>query len=191
MRDRVAVRSTGGRLSLRVAPRAVVALLALGCVAVAGMVANVAYGEYPVAPLDVVRTVLGMETGDGRYSFIVNTLRLPRALVALLVGAALAISGAILQVFATISREQLGLVDADVLVWIVNSSAEREALTSDPLYARLDAVKERRDLFLEVNEPLAGAPSFGTVLSLPFLLDGLTPRLEAALDGDPGTTTPS
>ena len=97
MRDRVAVRSTGGLLSLRADPRAVVALLGLGCVAVAGLVANVAYGEYPVAPLDVVRTVLGMETGDGRYSFIVNTLRLPRALVALLVGAALAISGAILQ----------------------------------------------------------------------------------------------
>ena len=95
------------------------------------------------------------------------------------------------QFFATISREQLGLVDADVLVWIVNSLAEREALMSDPLYARLDAVKEGRDIFLEVNEPLAGALSFGTVLSLPFLLDGLTPRLGAALDGDPGTTTPS
>lgn len=88
--------------------------------------------------------------------------------------------------FATISREKLRVVDADVLVWIVNSPAEREALTNDPLYRRLDAVKEGRDIFLEANEPLAGALSFGTVLSMPFLLDELAPRLESALDGDPG-----
>ena len=97
MKDRFTARPLGGRLSLRVDSRAVTALLALGLVALAGTVANVAHGEYPVSPLDVVRTVLGMETGDGRYSFIVNTLRLPRAIVALLVGAALAVSGAVLQ----------------------------------------------------------------------------------------------
>jgi iron complex transport system substrate-binding protein len=91
--------------------------------------------------------------------------------------------------FATISREQLSLVDAGVLVWIVNSPAEREALTSDPLYQRLGAVQEGRDIFLEANEPLAGALSFGTVLSLPFLLDEFTPRLEAALDGAPAAET--
>ena len=69
----------------------------------------------------------------------------------------------------------------------MNSPAERETLTNDPLYERLDALKEGRDIFLEVDEPLAGALSFGTVLSLPYLLDELTPLLEAALDGDPDT----
>ncbi|QIN79660.1 iron chelate uptake ABC transporter family permease subunit [Rubrobacter marinus] len=97
MRGRVTVRPAGGRFSLRLDLRAVAALVAIGGVALAGAVANVGYGEYPIAPLDVVRTVLGMETGDASSSFIVNTLRLPRALVALLVGAALAVSGAILQ----------------------------------------------------------------------------------------------
>jgi iron complex transport system permease protein len=69
----------------------------LALVAFAGLVANVGYGEYPVPPLDVVRTLLGIETGEVQYEFIINTLRLPRALVAVLVGAALAVSGAILQ----------------------------------------------------------------------------------------------
>lgn len=93
--------------------------------------------------------------------------------------------------FATISREQLSLVDADVLVWIVNSPAEREALESNPIYRQLDVVKEGRDIFLDVNDPLAGALSFSTVLSLPFALDGLTPMLAAAVDGDPRTEVTS
>jgi len=57
----------------------------------------VGYGEYSVPLLDVVRTVLGLQTNNTDYAFIVNTLRLPRALVALLVGVALAIAGTITQ----------------------------------------------------------------------------------------------
>jgi iron complex transport system permease protein len=87
---------TGGA-SFRVDLRAVVVVLVLGVVSVAGIIANVGYGEYPISPADVVRALLGIEAGDENYDFIVNTLRFPRALVAFLVGAALAISGAILQ----------------------------------------------------------------------------------------------
>ena len=94
-RRRMTLRTRGA--SFRIDLRAVVVILALGLVSTAGIVANVGYGEYPIAPLDVVRTVFGVESGDGNYDFIVNTLRLPRALVALLVGVALGISGAILQ----------------------------------------------------------------------------------------------
>jgi len=74
-----------------------VVFLALAMVVLAGVVANVGYGEYPIPPVDVVKALMGVQSGDGNYSFIVNTLRLPRALVAVLVGAALAVSGAILQ----------------------------------------------------------------------------------------------
>lgn len=95
--SRATVRGSRPPFSFRVDMRAVFVFAALGLVALAGMIANVGVGEYPIAPFDVVRTVLGMEVGDGNYSFIVNTLRLPRALVAVLVGVALAISGAILQ----------------------------------------------------------------------------------------------
>lgn len=97
MKGRVSFRPWGGRLSLRVDLRAVAVFLVLGLVAFAGVVANVGYGEYPIPPFEVVKTLLGIETGETRYGFIVNTLRLPRALVAVLIGAALAVSGAILQ----------------------------------------------------------------------------------------------
>lgn len=84
-------------VSFRLDRRVPGVLLALGLVTLAGMVLNMAVGEYPVAPPDVVRTVLGLETGNPDHAFIVNTLRLPRMLVALLVGMALATSGAIMQ----------------------------------------------------------------------------------------------
>lgn len=35
--------------------------------------------------------------------------------------------------------------------------------------------------------PLGGATSFVSVLSLPFLLDGIVPMLAAAVDGNPET----
>jgi iron complex transport system substrate-binding protein len=38
---------------------------------------------------------------------------------------------------------------------------------------------------------LGGATSFVTVLSLPYLLEELVPRLALALDGDPGTVVPA
>lgn len=81
------------RVDRRVPPVLVFALLTT----LAAMVVNIGVGEYPVPPLDVVRTVLGLPTADGDYTFIVNTLRLPRMLVAALVGCALGISGTIMQ----------------------------------------------------------------------------------------------
>ena len=95
MKGRVPFRPLGERISLRVDLRAVAVFFVLALVASAGVVANVGYGEYPVPPLEVIKTLLG--AGEGRYEFIIETLRLPRALVAVLVGAALAVSGAILQ----------------------------------------------------------------------------------------------
>ena len=93
--------------------------------------------------------------------------------------------------FAVISREKLDLLDADALTWIVNPPAEQETIEDDPLYQKLDVVSEGRDIFLGVNEPLAGALSFSTVLSLPFLLDKLVPQLAAAVDGDSKTKAQS
>jgi iron complex transport system permease protein len=81
------------RIDRRVPPVLALALLAM----LAAMVVNIGVGEYPIPPLDVVRTVLGLPTGNEDYSFIVNTLRLPRMLVAALVGLALGCSGTIMQ----------------------------------------------------------------------------------------------
>lgn len=72
----------------------VVAVLALGV------------GSISVAPLDVVRTLLG--NGSRLTDFAVLDLRLPRVLIALCVGAALGMSGA---VFQSLSRNPLGSPD--------------------------------------------------------------------------------
>ncbi|GIV22281.1 FecCD family ABC transporter permease [Chloroflexus aurantiacus] len=87
------IRGLSFRIDRRVPPVLTLALLAM----VTAMVINIGVGAYPIPPLDVIRTVLGLPTGNEDYSFIVNVLRLPRMLVAALVGLALGVSGAIIQ----------------------------------------------------------------------------------------------
>ncbi len=91
------IRSRRLSFSFRLQRRVPKVLLILGILILLVLIASVSYGEYPVPPLAVVQTVLRMETGNTDYAFIVNTLRLPRVLVALLVGMALAIAGTITQ----------------------------------------------------------------------------------------------
>lgn len=91
------VRSNRIPISFKLNPRVPGLLIILGVLIVATLILSVSYGEYAVPPLDVMRTILGMQTDNADYAFIVNTLRLPRALVALLVGIALAIAGTITQ----------------------------------------------------------------------------------------------
>lgn len=88
---------------------------------------------------------------------------------------------------APVSRERLSLADTDVMVWVVNDPEGREQLANEDLYQNLDVAQEGRDVFLEPNGQLAGAMSFSTVLSLPYLLDNFVPTLETAIDGDPDT----
>lgn len=59
---------------------------------------GVAVGDYPVAARDVVPAIFGLGNPDA--TFIVQTLRLPRALTGLLVGLAFGCSGAIFQSLA-------------------------------------------------------------------------------------------
>ena len=56
------------------------------------MVISIGYGEYPISPLDVIKTILGLPTANDDYGFIINILRLPRVLVAFLVGVGLALA---------------------------------------------------------------------------------------------------
>jgi len=90
---RITVRSRA--FSLRVDLRV---LGVLGVLAIATLLAftlNIGRGEFEIAPLDVLATLVG--AGDDATSFIVLDLRLPRALTAVLAGAALGIAGAIFQ----------------------------------------------------------------------------------------------
>jgi iron complex transport system permease protein len=63
-------------------------------------------GDFPLTVGEVLATFLGQ--GDGYAEFVIFTLRLPRLLTGLLVGAALALSGAILQ---SLSRNPLASPD--------------------------------------------------------------------------------
>ena len=78
-----------------VRPRAVGVTAVLVAAAAAVFVWSLAVGDYPVPVGDVVRALIGGD--DGGSAFIVQTLRLPRGLTAVLVGAAFGLSGAIFQ----------------------------------------------------------------------------------------------
>ncbi|WP_327674670.1 FecCD family ABC transporter permease [Kitasatospora sp. NBC_00458] len=99
------VRTAGG-ISLRYSPRAVVAVTACLLVALVLAVVTLGRGDYPLGPVEVVRALTG--GGDPAADFVVNELRLPRVATALLTGAALALSGAVLQALV---RNPLGSPD--------------------------------------------------------------------------------
>lgn len=91
------IRSRRLPVSFRLQRRVPGVMLILGILILVVLIASVSYGDYPVPPWAVMQTVLGLETGNADYAFVVNTLRLPRVLVALVVGMALAIAGTITQ----------------------------------------------------------------------------------------------
>lgn len=93
--------------------------------------------------------------------------------------------------FGELSREQLALLDADVVVWVVYREPGDEqvaGIEDDPVYQTLRVSREARHVFLRDDETVAAAFSFSSPLSLPVVLDGLVPRIAGALDGDPATS---
>lgn len=105
--------AAGGRVGIGRTP-GVCAGLTLAVAAL--LVVAVGTGNYPIAPGEVVQALVGQ--GDGATSFVVETLRLPRALTALLAGAALGAAGAI---FQSVSRNPLG--SPDIIGFTAGSSA--------------------------------------------------------------------
>lgn len=75
--------------------RAITVGVALAVVAFAAFCWSVAAGDFAIPLLDVPGVLVGH--GTPRETFVVNELRLPRAVAALLVGVALGISGSIFQ----------------------------------------------------------------------------------------------
>ncbi|MEU4190402.1 iron chelate uptake ABC transporter family permease subunit [Kribbella sp. NPDC026611] len=83
---------------------AVIAVLAV--LVFAAFCVSLSLGDFKIPVIDVVKTLFG--GGDRATEFIVNRLRLPRALTGLLVGTALGLSGAI---FQSIARNPLASPD--------------------------------------------------------------------------------
>lgn len=119
-------------VSFRLQKRVPIVLLILVLITLVTMVISTSIGEYPTPPLAVVKTVLGIDTGNPEYVFVINTLRLPRTLTAALVGIALAISGAIMQ---SITRNPL----ADPGIIGINAGAGLAAVALIVLFPNLPA----------------------------------------------------
>lgn len=97
------------------------------------LVISICYGEYSITPQEVIQTLSGTLPQDHpsyrNFQLVVYTLRLPRIVLAFLVGAALATSGALMQ---GLTRNPLadpyllgvsggaGLVAVALLVWFKN-----------------------------------------------------------------------
>ncbi|HWI73157.1 MAG TPA: iron chelate uptake ABC transporter family permease subunit [Baekduia sp.] len=96
----------GGGVSLRVRRRPVVVGGILVALVLVLFVFALGTGDFPISPDGVISALLG--GGDDGTRFIVRDLRLPRAVCAILVGVALAISGA---VFQALTRNPLGSPD--------------------------------------------------------------------------------
>ncbi|GIV79578.1 MAG: iron ABC transporter permease [Litorilinea sp.] len=124
----------GGRLPLSVRlDRRVPWVLLVGLLAtLAVMVVNMGVGEYPIPPVDVLKTMLHLPTGNSDHSFIVNTLRLPRMLVAALVGVALGLAGAILQALTRNPLASPGILG-------INAGAGLAAVSLIVLFDRVSA----------------------------------------------------
>lgn len=102
----------GGRVlrsryvSMRIDPRALSVCVALLAAILAIGAWSISVGDFPIPLGEVIRTLVGRGSEDA--DFIVRTLRLPRVLTGILVGAAFGMSGAI---FQSLARNPLGSPD--------------------------------------------------------------------------------
>jgi iron complex transport system substrate-binding protein len=80
-----------------------------------------------------------------------------------------------------ISEERIDVLDADVIVFATEKASDIAALKKVPTFGKLSAVAEHRAVYTDAT--LAGALYFISPLSLPYVLERLTPQLEAAVDG--------
>lgn len=115
-----AVPAPPGRRAMRAGPvsvtwrprTAAVGLLILAALAGLFVRALTAFDDYPMGAADVLAVLAG--GGDGGERFVVMELRMPRALTGALVGAALGLSGAILQ---GVARNPLASPDTLGIGW--------------------------------------------------------------------------
>jgi iron complex transport system substrate-binding protein len=85
--------------------------------------------------------------------------------------------------YTEFSQEQFRLMDQDVVI-MFGTQAD---VLANPVFRRLDAVRDDRVVYLDLGDQFSGALGYASPLSLPFLLDEAAPRLAAAVDGDPAT----
>ncbi|HRA48815.1 MAG TPA: iron ABC transporter permease [Thermomicrobiales bacterium] len=119
------------RVNLRVLGYCLLALASLLLLATWAMT----LGSFPIPFKDVANELLGRSVGEGKYAdqvhFVIHTLRLPRVLCAILIGASLAMSGAIFQGLVRnplVSPDIIGIdsgASVAAVFWIVTQQAPR------------------------------------------------------------------
>ncbi|AJK88866.1 MULTISPECIES: FecCD family ABC transporter permease [Lysinibacillus] len=95
MSNYTTIRTKSDRISFQIAKRTCWIILLLSLLLVSITIIGLSAGSDFIHPFIVVKELLGY--GNGEYDFVLHTLRLPRILMALLVGAALGVAGLILQ----------------------------------------------------------------------------------------------
>ncbi|AGB42204.1 ABC-type Fe3+-siderophore transport system, permease component [Halobacteroides halobius DSM 5150] len=88
-------RNKSGSISFQINKKTITVLSLLSCLMLVMLIIGLSIGSTMINPLVVLKHLLGAKID--KYAFIINILRLPRILLALLVGAALGVSGLILQ----------------------------------------------------------------------------------------------
>ena len=121
----ITIRSRRIPFSYKVDRRVPLAALAILAFTAAVLVISINYGQYNMSIGDVIQTLLGLNRDHPDYSnfaLVVHTFRLPRIVLAFMVGAALAVSGTLMQ---GITRNPL----ADPYLLGVSSGAGVAAVT--------------------------------------------------------------
>lgn len=96
----IAVRPRNTPFSYRIDRRAPLVALAIVIFTLIVVVLSINYGQYNMTVSDVVQTIFGLNRDHPDYrnfALVVHTFRMPRIMLAFLVGAALAVSGTLMQ----------------------------------------------------------------------------------------------
>jgi iron complex transport system substrate-binding protein len=88
-----------------------------------------------------------------------------------------------------VSGERADLLDVDLILWDYHADADRRAIAATPVYSDLSVHREGREVFEQESSALYDALSKTSVLSVPVALKLLAPRFDAAIDGDPSTSS--
>lgn len=78
--------------------------------------------------------------------------------------------------FIPVSDENLGMLDADLLV-VMPIYVDSSEVTDNPVFQQIPAVRDGRALVLDSGSEVADAISLNSALSIPFAIDQLVPRL--------------
>lgn len=89
------IRSKSNRVSILIENRVVIVMAALLALTLTLFILGLSVGSTMIHPVSVIKHITGISNGED--AFVIETLRLPRMALALLVGISLAVSGLILQ----------------------------------------------------------------------------------------------